>query len=176
MRYALTGSHGVGKTSVINGLEDFLIEKGISAITNSSKARNIKASGLDVNDDANDITELLIASNHISHFSNDNWFADRSIIDTYAYAMVSRKRKNISAKTFNTISHLAVNFVDLYDIIFYIPIEFGMVNDGIRKENESYRKEVDREIVEFLNYHKKFEVLKGSVKKRVLTAQKLINL
>jgi thymidylate kinase len=176
MRYALTGSHGVGKTSIINGLEDFLIEKHITAITNSSRARNIKASGLNINDKADDITELLIASNHISHFSNDNWFADRSIIDTYAYAEVSHRRGNISAKTFNTISHLAVNFVGLYDIIFYIPIEFDMVSDGIRKDDESYRKEVDKEIVNFLEYHKKFEILSGSVENRVSKAQSLIDL
>ena len=161
MRYALTGSHGVGKTSIINGIEDFLIEKGINAITNSSKARNIKNSGFKINDSANDITELLIASNHISHFSNDNWFADRCIIDTYGYASTSYLYKNISGKTYNTIVHLTKKFAKLYDKIFYIPIEFEMTKDGVRKEDKIYQKLVDDYIINFLEYNKKFEIIKA---------------
>lgn len=169
MRYALTGSHGVGKTSVINGIEDFLIDKGITCITNSSKARNIKALGFKINDKADDITELLIASNHISNFSSDNWFADRCIIDTWAYALWNYGNGLITGKTFHTIDHLAVKFVTLFDEIFYIPIEFPMVEDGIRVNDEHFRKVIDEKIRSFLqNYKKdKYHILSGSIEERV---------
>jgi thymidylate kinase len=169
MRYALTGSHGVGKTSVINGIEDFLIDKGIACITNSSKARSIKALGFKINDKADDITELLIASNHISNFSKDNWFADRCIIDTWAYALWNYGNGLINGKTFHTIDHLAVKFVALFDEIFYIPIEFPMVEDGIRVNDENYRKVIDEKIRSFLQTYKKdnYHILSGCVDDRV---------
>lgn len=168
MKYALTGSHGVGKTSIINGLEDFLIEKGIKTITNSSKARNLKNSGFKINDDADDLSEMLIASNHISHFNDDNWFADRCIIDTFGYACHNYFRGRIKKKTYTSIEYMATEFVNLYDQIFYIPIEFPMVSDGVRKNDEFFQKIVDQYIIDFLNKNvSNFIKISGSIEDRV---------
>jgi thymidylate kinase len=168
MRYALTGSHGVGKTSVINGLDDFLIEKGIKSITNSSKARNLKNSGFKINDDADDLSELLIASNHISHFNEDNWFADRCIIDTFGYACHNYFHGRIEKKTFKTIRHMTNKFAKMYDRVFYIPIEFPMVCDGVRKNDELFQHVVDQYIFSYLNGDScNFTVIKGTVEERM---------
>ena len=59
MRFALTGSHGVGKTSIISELDDWLSNKGISCIYNSSNARKVKKSGMAINDEATTIDKLL---------------------------------------------------------------------------------------------------------------------
>jgi thymidylate kinase len=169
MRYALTGSHGVGKTSIINGLEDFLIDKGIACLTNSSKARNVKKIGFDINDNASDASELLIASNHISNFSSDNWFADRCIIDTYAYAYYNlNEKKSITKETFDAIDYMAKTFIGLYSTIFYIPIEFKMVEDGIRKNDEEYRKKIDTIIkLNIMHHNSNVITLTGSIDERI---------
>ena len=171
MRYALTGSHGVGKTSIINGLEDFLIEKGIKTITNSSKARNLKNIGFKINDNANDASELLLASNHIGRFNEDNWFADRCIIDTYGYTCHNFFHGRVKKKTHSTIEHMTKEFVKLYDKIFYIPIEFPMVSDGVRKDDELYRQIIDQYIKNFIINNKdtqsKFIEVRGTVEERV---------
>lgn len=178
MRLVLTGSHGVGKTSIVNGLEDFLLEKGIKTITNSSKARSLKNSGFRINDDATDITELLIASNHISHFNENNWFADRCIIDTLGYSCYNYFHRKISKKTYNTIKYMAEKFVKLYDKIFYVPIEFPMVSDGVRKNDIVFQKTVDECIENFLLHNEattsKFVRISGSVEKRINTIKSFI--
>lgn len=175
MRYALTGSHGVGKTSVINGLEDFLLEKGIKSITNSSKARNLKNSGFKINDEADDASELLLASNHISHFNEDNWFADRCIIDTYGYACHNYFHGRIGKKTFKAIKHMTNKFTKLYDKIFYIPIEFPMVSDGVRKNDELFQHMVDQYIFSFLKQETcNFMVIAGTVEERMNAIKAII--
>ena len=45
MKYVLTGSHGTGKTTIINSMYDWLEEKSVKPILNSSSPRKIQQSG-----------------------------------------------------------------------------------------------------------------------------------
>jgi nicotinamide riboside kinase len=170
MRFAITGSHGVGKTSTIDMIEDYLISKRIRPRYNSSKARDLKAAGFGINDEASDTSELLMAANHISYFTKDNWFNDRSIVDTYAYASYNYDNHVVgitSRHTINAIYTMCQNFVKRYDALFFIPIEFEMEDDGLRKVDENYRNDIEERILHTLKHEQaNYHVIKGSMSTR----------
>ncbi len=175
MRFALTGSHGVGKTSVISELDDWLSNKGIKCIYNSSNARKIKKTGMSINDDGDDYVQLIVASSHISHFSENNWFADRSILDCYAYGQYLFKQGKITKDCNYAVSYLLDSFLDYYTKIFYIPIEFKMVNDGVRKEDETFQKEIDDIIHQkLITSGVDYEIITGTIENRCQQIQETI--
>jgi len=175
MRFALTGSHGVGKTSVISELDDWLSNKGIKCIYNSSNARKIKKAGLSINDDGDDFVQLVVASSHISHFSENGWFADRSILDCYAYGEYLYKQGKITKDCNLAVTYLLESFIREYSKIFYIPIEFKMVSDGVRKEDESFQKEIDDIIHQkLITTGVDYELITGTVEDRCQQIQKII--
>jgi thymidylate kinase len=175
MRFALTGSHGVGKTSVISELDDWLSVRGIKSIFNSSNARKIRQSGMLINDEGDDIVQLIIECNHVSHFSSNNWFADRSVLDTYAYGKYLYKRGKISTSCDATVSYLMKQFIGRYKVVFYIPIEFDMVSDGVRKEDKKFQKEIDQIIKAYLDTSSvNYETITGSVTERAEQIKEII--
>jgi len=167
MRFALTGSHGVGKTSIISELDDWLSDKGIKCIYNSSSARKVKKSGMAINDDGNDMVQTIIAASHISHFSEDNWFADRCLLDCYAYGKHLFTHDKVSNECNKMLSKLTYTFLQKYDKIFYIPIEFEMVKDGVRKEDTEFQNNIDMLIKTYLDQlNINYETITGSVEER----------
>ena len=167
MRFALTGSHGVGKTSVISELDDWLSNNGIKCIYNSSSARKVKKSGMAINDEGDDTVQTIIAASHISHFSEDNWFADRCLLDCYAYGKHLFHRDKVSNECNKVLSKLTYKFLNNYTKIFYVPIEFEMVKDGVRKEDTEFQKQIDEIIKYYLdNLNINYETITGSVEER----------
>ena len=176
MKYALTGSHGVGKTTVVNVLTDWLEENGLKAIVNSSNARKIKQSGGIVNEEGDDQVQLIVECSHVSKFCEDNWFADRSVIDGYAYTEYLYHHRKVSAATFQLVKDLMEAFLKNYTEIFYIPIEFGVTDDGIRKNDENFQKEIDEIVARTLKLSNiRYYTITGSVFERVEKIKSIIH-
>jgi predicted ATPase len=176
MKYALTGSHGVGKTTIINELYDYLEESKIKPIINSSNARKIALSGRTINDTGDDIVQMIVECSHVSKFCEDNWFADRSVLDGYAYTKYLHATGKVSDEVMNVVGKLMSTFVKLYDNIFYIPVEFDMIKDGVRKEDSKFQKNIDNIIFNTMydnNVH--FNTIRGSVTERVEKIKSIIH-
>ena len=176
MKYALTGSHGVGKTTIINELYDYLEESKIKPIINSSNARKIALSGRTINDSGDDIVQMIVECSHVSKFCEDNWFADRSVLDGYAYTKYLHAVGKVSDDAMNVVEKLMSTFVKLYDNIFYIPVEFDMVKDGVRKEDAKFQKNIDNIIFNTMYDNKvHFHTIEGSVAERVKKIKDIIH-
>jgi len=62
-----------------------------------------------------------------------------------------------------------------YDYIFYIPIEFGLVQDDVRSKEKTYQQEIDNNIKELIKeYNLKVITIKWSVEERVNKVVQLI--
>lgn len=175
MKYVLTGSHGTGKTTIINSMYDWLEEKNIKPIINSSSARKIKQSGRLINDDGDDIVQMIVNSSHIVNFREDNWFADRCIIDSFSYAVYQYKIGKVSKEVYDISLYMVKQFAGLYDKIFYIPIEFVLTNDGDRKDEVNFQKEIDSIISGTVSdLRLSIVMVTGSVEERIETIKKHI--
>jgi predicted ATPase len=149
MRFALTGSHGVGKTTLLQSLQDYLDYKDIKCLFNVSSARKIKKTGMSINEEGNnyDVVQMIVESSHVAVFCEDNWFADRSVIDGYAYTEYLYNQNKVSHNVFDAILTQVNTFLPLYQEVFYIPIEFDIENDGVRQTDKEFQKAVDEIIL-----------------------------
>jgi hypothetical protein len=61
-------------------------------------------------------------------------------------------------------------FIGRYKVVFYIPIEFDMVSDGVRKEDKKFQKEIDQIIKAYLDTSS----ITGSVTERAEQIKEII--
>ena len=163
-RYAFCGTHGVGKSTILQAIKPYFDEWGLKLIDNSSNAKQLKEMGHAINDSGKDFVQYVVAASHISNFARPySWFADRCIVDGCAYMMESE----VKDQCWHAVRSQCWYFKHLYDQIFYIPIEFDMPEDGYRKTDEDYRHRVDENMKSILTDCNKVTTVKGSVEERV---------
>ena len=99
-----------------------------------------------------------------SNLTRKKYLSTRSIIDPIVYSAVLGYESE--SKRLEKI------WQDNLDIAkearyFYIPIEFPVEDDGVRFTDEKFRKEVDIQLINFLNkYDIRYFVLNGPVEQR----------
>jgi hypothetical protein len=168
-RYALCGTHSTGKTTLLQDLsEDLKQSHQINPIFNTSNARKLFEMGIKINDSGDDFVQYVVQASHVSRFAESNWFADRCVIDGFAYMEASSRKGLISTECWSVIWKMMEVFIPLYTKIFYVPIEFAMEDDGIRKVNAEYQKEIDNYIVQTIEFYNKGNIftISGSREER----------
>ena len=179
MRFALTGSHGVGKTTLLQGLQDYLEYKDIKCLFNVSSARKIKKTGMPINEEGDnfDIVQMIVESSHVAVFCEDNWFADRSVIDGYAYTEHLYNQNKVSHQVFDAILTQVNTFLPLYQEVFYIPIEFDIENDGVRQTDKDFQTAIDKIILDKIKEIRgdNYVTVTGSVEERTKKIKNLLD-
>lgn len=173
-RYALCGTHGTGKTTLLSDLTPHLEKLEIKPVFNTSNARKLFEIGEQINDKGGDFVQYVVQASHVSRFADINWFADRCVIDGWAYMRAARRAGKVSGKCWDVVEHLMNVFVPLYTQIFYTPIEFEMENDGIRKVDTDYQKEVDEYIQRIVLELDNVTIIKGNRDERLSSVLKYI--
>ena len=74
----------------------------------------------------------------------------------------ARQKDMVNSECWHSVTSMMEFFVPLYTQIFYVPIEFEMESDGIRKVDTGYQKEIDYYMSEELLRHKNVTIVKGS--------------
>lgn len=167
-RYAFCGTHGVGKSTILQAIKPYFEQWGLSLVDNSSNAKQLKEMGYDINDSGKDFVQHVVMASHVSNFARPyNWFADRCVVDGCAYMQESE----VGPSCWRSITSQCFYFKYLYDQIFYIPIEFDMPEDGYRKIDEEYRCRIDKNMQELLSDCTNVTRVKGNVEERVATVE-----
>ena len=151
MRVAISGSHSVGKTTLINAINSPY--KKIDEI-----ARQVIQHKLPHEMSEQEFTEfeIRVLKKQIE-LEKGSFIIDRSVYDILAYSKGHECYKQIKEMVKN---HKG------YDVIFYIPIEFKLKKDKIRKNDENYREEIDKQIVKILK-NKNVVELNGNLENRL---------
>ena len=72
---------------------------------------------------------------------------------------------------------LAIEDIQDYDMIVYVPREFGYIQDGVRWQDEEVAKAVDKAILGFLDAENvKYSVITGSTKERSEAIMKIVGI
>ena len=72
---------------------------------------------------------------------------------------------------------LAIEDIQDYDMIVYVPREFGYIQDGVRWQDEEVAQMVDKAILGFLDAENvKYSVIKGSTKERSEQIMKIVGI
>lgn len=156
LRIAFTGTHSTGKTTLCDALSE---EFGISKITNITRDTPKFLRGTKTGQE-------LVLTNYLFKVPRleGDYIIDRTLMDIIAYS------RDAKLDWSDTMVHGLMKFYrdsDFYPThIFYLPIEFDLVQDGERPGNDN-RANVDMHIQELLNYVPTYYTITGSVEERL---------
>ncbi|HUQ63849.1 MAG TPA: ATP-binding protein [Acidimicrobiales bacterium] len=167
MKIAFVGSFSTGKTTLAN-----LFAREWDYPLLPEVAREVVELGFPLDQTATAETETLIfLKQWRAEQVHERFVADRSIYDVLAYADWVMEHNDTERKE----NHLwresrEIAVLDLrarYDSVFYLPVEFPIVLDGLRPDDTDFQADIDRRIVGLLETQDvAYETLTGSVAER----------
>ena len=167
MKVAFVGSFSTGKTTLAN---HFAREWDYPLLP--EVAREVVELGFPLDQNATAETETLIfLKQWRAEASHERFVADRSVYDVLAYAdwvMEHHAETRKEDHLWNESRQIAL--LDLrarYDHVFYLPIEFPIVLDGLRPDDTAFQSDIDKRIRHLMeSADVVFHTLSGSVEER----------
>ncbi|MFN2642234.1 MAG: AAA family ATPase [Actinomycetota bacterium] len=166
-RIAIVGSFSTGKTTLASAVAEPL---GLPLLPEA--AREVVALGFKLDKDATPETETLIfLKQFYNEMSHPEFVGDRSLIDVMAYAgwVLDNREWTKEMTLWEECQKIASHHLrSQYSHVFYLPIEFPIVPDGLRPMDPDFQNDIDRRMLEILDTNAiKFETLTGSVEERI---------
>lgn len=164
MKIVFTGAQGTGKTTILNEFKD-----SMDVIT--EVVRILHKTGIKINELGDDESQIMIFETYLKLLKEkSNYISDRCLFDVFAYTKYLYNKGQISESVYKEQYEKLNKFVDENkDIIYiYFPIEFDIVDDGVRSLNTSFRYSIDKYIYDTLKeFGINFLTMRGSVEERV---------
>ena len=178
-RIAITGTHGVGKTSLAYALFDKFTELNIKASLNTKLARSLIEKGYPLGKEATSESyiQYIISQLRAEQTAEkcDVFISDRTLLDPLSYSIVNQKYIN------STVPDDIIKLLESvwllesiqYDLYVLVPIEFEMPIDDIRPVDKKYRERIETQIASILSdYCINYITVSGTIDER---ADKVLN-
>ena len=172
---AFCGAHGTGKSTLVEELRKDSRCICIDSVTrtNTSQAERRIDPDIDMDQTQLKILEAIEDKIHdlkeLKHAIGDDKIIvlDRSAIDFYAYCKNFLVKNRIRHKTFERVENQLWDLTRVIDRFYYLPIEFNLVDDGVRNMSEDLRQGVDKVIREQLFKYGRTVELTGTLQQRL---------
>lgn len=166
-RIAIVGSFSTGKTTLA---EEAAPKLGLPLLP--EVAREVVDLGFKLDKDATVETETLIfLRQYYNEMTHSEFVGDRSLVDVLAYAgwvLENQERRKEFALWDSCLDIAKHHLRSQYTDVFYLPIEFGIVADGLRPMDPEFQADIDRRLLHLLElYDVKYSTLTGSVEERL---------
>jgi hypothetical protein len=166
-RIAIVGSFSTGKTTLAEAAAPKL---GLPLLP--EVAREIVDLGFKLDKDATVETETLIfLRQYYNEMTHPEFVGDRSLVDVMAYAawvLENQERRKEFALWDTCIDIARHHLRSQYTDVFYLPVEFGIVPDGLRPMDPEFQADIDGRLLHLLDaYDVKYSTLTGSVEERL---------
>ena len=166
-RVAIVGSFSTGKTTLA---EVAAAKLGLPLLP--EVAREVVELGFKLDKDATVETETLIFLRQFyNEMTHPQFIGDRSLVDVMAYAswVLDNQERRKEFALWDTCVDIANHHLrSQYTRVFYLPIEFGIVLDGLRPDDPAFQQDIDARMLHLLDVHDvKYETLTGSVEERL---------
>ncbi|HVL51049.1 MAG TPA: ATP-binding protein [Actinomycetota bacterium] len=166
-RIALIGSFSTGKTTLGE-----VLARELDLPLLPETARQVIELGFKLDKDATPETEALIfLKQYNNELSTEEFVGDRSLIDVMAYAgwvLDNQPRTKETALWDECVKLAERRLRSNYSHVFYLPIEFPIVLDGLRPDDPEFQAEIDDRLLRILRSHDiDYMTLKGSVEERM---------
>jgi nicotinamide riboside kinase len=166
-RIAIVGSFSTGKTTLAEAVAEPL---GLPLLPEA--AREVVKLGFKLDKDATPETETLIfLKQFYNEMAHPEFVGDRSLVDVMTYAgwVLDNREWTKEMALWEECRRIASHHLrSQYTHVFYLPIEFPIVPDGLRPLDPDFQAEIDRRMLDILDTHDiKFETLTGTVDARM---------
>jgi GTPase SAR1 family protein len=163
MQIAIIGTHGTGKTTLLNELVKMPELKNYKVISEIPR-KYLEDNNLQIQDvlDSEGLSNQFQLHNWSEQWEQEgrsfdkdsemNFISDRSLFDVMAYAMLSNHDETRRIGE-NCYKELTSNRIE-YDLLIYIPIEWEMSQEDVsnnRCNSEEYRQQIDKKIFNLVN-------------------------
>ena len=176
MKIGLCGTMSVGKTTLVNALQE--LPEFENYMFRTERSKELMAQGIPLNTDSTLKGQCVFLAERAGELMHDSIITDRTIIDVMAFANCSTSMDIYDKEDFET---LASRLVREYDYIFYVSPEGVEIEDnGIRETNADYRNKIDIEIQMLINKYrhriKNLVEIKGSTNNRIENMRGVLSL
>lgn len=166
-RIVFVGSFSTGKTTLAE-----LLARHLDLPLLPETAREVVELGFKLDKDVTPETETLIfLKQYNNELSTPEFVSDRSLIDVMAYAgwLLDNRPHQKEMALWEECERLAGRNLRInYSHVYYLPIEFPIVLDGLRPDDPEWQQEIDRRILRLLDTHSiTHETITGSVDERM---------
>lgn len=169
MKIVFTGAHGTGKSTLFNRLMTDVLPTDIKVSFQGvfdSYGRKLNTP-LYTKEAQRQFNYWYV----YNHYFTYSFISARSIYDTWVYS-----RSTAGFWYHNYLFNWAVKHIN-YDYVFYLPVEFPLVKDGIRPEDENYQLAFDKDLKLLLDFfHIPYITLSGSIEDRLNKIKLVINI
>lgn len=166
-RIAIVGSFSTGKTTLSTALAEKLDLPLLPDV-----ARGLSSLGFKLDQDATPELEALIFLKQFNaEASTPEFVADYSLVHVMAYAgwVLDHQSYRKEMLLWEECERLAeTRLHSNYSHVYYLPIEFAIVLDGLRPDDPAFQKEIDERVMGILTSHRiDYQTLTGSVEERL---------
>jgi nicotinamide riboside kinase len=171
-KIAIIGSHGVGKTTLIQRLK--LLYPELNFIDEVARDLQLKIgkSTRDMNDEEKSRFQLEAMQTQIDQeLKFDDYISDHCAISYLPYSTELKVYGQLKAKIREQYLPILKQLKMLY-----IPIEFELKKDGLRFTTNEYQEYIDETLVDLLHkYNLKYATVKGTVEQRLEQIKAILN-
>ncbi|HVL91611.1 MAG TPA: ATP-binding protein [Actinomycetota bacterium] len=166
-RIAVVGSFSTGKTTLAEVAAQELKLPLLPEV-----AREVAAMGFKLDKDATVETEALIfLKQYRNEMTHRDFIGDRSLIDVMTYAgwvLDHQERRKEFALWDECVEIARHHLRSQYSHVFYLPIEFDIVPDGLRPMDPDFQRDIDERMVRIMHDNDiDYEPLRGTVEERL---------
>tara|TARA_B110000240_G_C13281379_1_gene360223 strand:- start:172 stop:690 length:519 start_codon:yes stop_codon:yes gene_type:complete len=164
MRIGFCGTMSVGKTTLVNALQELPEFKDYHFRTERSKY--LMEMGIPLNTDSTLKGQLVFAAERAAELMQEKIITDRTIVDVMAFASLSTSMSEAEKYFINATIQPLMNE---YDVLFYVSPEGVEIEDnGVRETNAEYRDAIDKQIKSTIRMHSSNIItIKGTVEERI---------
>lgn len=173
-RIAIVGSFSTGKTTLAN-----VAAQALDLPLLPEVAREVVELGFKLDKDATPETETLIFLRQFrNEMTHPEFVGDRSLVDVMAYAswVLEHQERTKETALWDACLDIAGHHLrSQYSHVFYLPIEFDIVPDGLRPLDPEFQADIDQRMLGLLELHDiRHLELRGSVEERLAKLQATI--
>jgi len=165
MRVGFSGVRGVGKTTLIEATNwDRFVPESFHFFVEKRSIEEFTDMGVPLYEMGGDFTHLFMAYHHVYlHGTNDNFASDWTIWDVLAMSNLAYEQSRISYGIKNKVEDIFHILISQYDIVFYIPPEYGFSEEIGTSNNKEFSNDLERHFLRTKDDVPNLRVLSGSV-------------
>lgn len=177
------GAQGTGKTTLLEAARKDECFKDFQFCTEIVRDL-VKKKNLSINESGNEKSQEIFFDAYNKILNKDNYISDRCLIDVHAYTnylfnhpkIDDEKELQLLCKEIFREEYILKSLNQKsFGIIIYFPIEFELVDDGVRSLNPDFQRFIDNEIKDILDkYQLSFYTIRGSVEQRLKQLKEII--